>query len=234
MKLFKHNLNFRITKTGKKTSKEDLQLHHTDLLWMSLKSYSLHLYRVCISLTCVFLLLRLRQCCHDQQHSTIHTTWGGLCFPVWHALPSRWICEGPWWWSSYILWEPESPWHYIIKVAISNLSLDTSPQISIDYPFVLSSLHLTAARPLSCVISVNLLSFCHLSLVTYYLLFPSIGICPLSLTKSSTFLPYLGIFYLLGGANLNLLIQDYHYRAIQLGSSSRQLKLTDFLLETSP
>ena len=26
MKLFKHNLNSRITKTGKKTSKEDLQL----------------------------------------------------------------------------------------------------------------------------------------------------------------------------------------------------------------
>ena len=104
-----------------------------------------------------------------------------------------------WWWSSYILQEPESPWHYVIKVAFSNLSLDASPQISIDYPFVLSSLHFTAARPLSCVISVNLLSFCHLSLVTYHLLFPSIGICPLSLTTSSTFLPYLGIFYLLEG-----------------------------------
>ena len=74
MKFFKHNLNSRITKTGKKTSKEDLQLHRTDLLWMSLKSYSLHLYRVCISLTCVFLLLRLRQYYHDQQHSTVQTT----------------------------------------------------------------------------------------------------------------------------------------------------------------
>ena len=232
MKLFKHNLNFRITKTGKKTSKEDLQLHHTDLLWMSLKSYSLHLYRVCISLTCVFLLLRLRQCCHDQQHSTIHTTWGGLCFPVWHALPSWWICEGPWWWSSYILWEPESPWHYIIKVAISNLSLDTSPQISIDYPFVLSSLHLTAARPLSCVISVNLLSFCHLPpALSFYWDFPLVPY------EKQYFFTIFGHFLPIGGgggANLNLLIQDYDCRTIQLRSSWRQLKLTDFLLETSP
>ena len=32
MKLFKHNLNSRITKTGKKTPKEDLQLQRTGLL----------------------------------------------------------------------------------------------------------------------------------------------------------------------------------------------------------
>ena len=57
---------------------------------------------------------------------------------------------------------------------------------------------------------------------------------PLVPYKKQYFLPYLDIFYLLGGANLNLLIPDYDCRTIQLGSSSRQLKLTDFLLETSP
>ena len=37
MKLFKHNLNSGITKTGKKTSKEDLQLQRTGLLWTELE-----------------------------------------------------------------------------------------------------------------------------------------------------------------------------------------------------
>ena len=78
MKLFRHNKNYGITKTGEETSKEDLQLQRTGLLWLSWKCYCFHLYVVCISLTLVVLLLHLRQCCHSKQHSTIQITWSGV------------------------------------------------------------------------------------------------------------------------------------------------------------
>ena len=79
MKLFKHNLSFGITKAGKKTWKEDLQLQLTRLLSLSLECYPFHLYVVCVSLSLVFLLLHLKQCCHGwQQHLTIQISRGGV------------------------------------------------------------------------------------------------------------------------------------------------------------